>query len=131
MPIRIQRRRIAGWRIPENAVFVGRPSRFWNPYDWKWARADAVRMFRDHVRELGAMVDQMRYFKMKGYSWDRYTTGSQWEDGTRERNVMIGIVAACEHGELKGKDLVCWCRIGKPCHADLLLRMANGLMRTV
>jgi len=31
-----------------------------------------------------------------------------------------------EHlGELKGKDLACWCRLDKPCHADVLLLAAN------
>lgn len=28
-------------------------------------------------------------------------------------------------GELRGKDLVCWCK-PKPCHADVLLRLANA-----
>lgn len=27
-------------------------------------------------------------------------------------------------GELRGKDLVCWCA-PKPCHADILLELAN------
>lgn len=29
-------------------------------------------------------------------------------------------------GELKGKNLACWCRTGTPCHADHLLALANG-----
>ena len=28
--------------------------------------------------------------------------------------------------ELKGKDLICWCKPGAPCHADVLLDVANG-----
>jgi hypothetical protein len=28
--------------------------------------------------------------------------------------------------KLKGKDLVCWCKLGAPCHADVLLAVANG-----
>lgn len=28
--------------------------------------------------------------------------------------------------ELKGKDLACWCKEGSPCHADLLLKLANS-----
>jgi uncharacterized protein DUF4326 len=28
--------------------------------------------------------------------------------------------------ELRGKNLMCWCKIGKPCHADVLLDVANG-----
>lgn len=27
---------------------------------------------------------------------------------------------------LRGKDLACWCPVGQPCHADVLLRYANG-----
>ena len=27
--------------------------------------------------------------------------------------------------ELRGKDLVCWCRLDQECHADILLRLAN------
>ena len=27
--------------------------------------------------------------------------------------------------ELRGKNLACWCRPGEPCHADVLLRIAN------
>lgn len=27
--------------------------------------------------------------------------------------------------ELKGKNLSCWCKIGEPCHADILLEIAN------
>jgi hypothetical protein len=28
--------------------------------------------------------------------------------------------------ELAGKDLACWCPIGQPCHADVLLEIVNG-----
>lgn len=27
--------------------------------------------------------------------------------------------------ELRGKNLACWCAIGSPCHADVLLEIAN------
>ena len=32
MPQRIQRNRTRGWRMPENAVYVGRPGPWGNPY---------------------------------------------------------------------------------------------------
>lgn len=32
MPVRIQRRRVKGWRMPRGAVYVGRPSKWGNPY---------------------------------------------------------------------------------------------------
>jgi hypothetical protein len=31
-PLRIQRKRTKGWRMPEGAVYVGRPSRWGNPF---------------------------------------------------------------------------------------------------
>ena len=27
--------------------------------------------------------------------------------------------------ELRGRDLACWCKLGEPCHADVLLELAN------
>lgn len=27
---------------------------------------------------------------------------------------------------LRGKNLACWCKIGSPCHADVLLELANA-----
>ena len=27
--------------------------------------------------------------------------------------------------ELAGRDLACWCPLGEPCHADVLLEVAN------
>lgn len=32
MPKRIQRKRSRGWKMPENTVYVGRPSKWGNPY---------------------------------------------------------------------------------------------------
>jgi hypothetical protein len=29
--------------------------------------------------------------------------------------------------ELRGKDLMCWCPLDKPCHADVLLELANAV----
>jgi hypothetical protein len=31
-----------------------------------------------------------------------------------------------EIGELRGKDLLCWCAEGEPCHGDVLIELANG-----
>lgn len=27
--------------------------------------------------------------------------------------------------ELRGRNLACWCKLGAPCHADVLLKLAN------
>lgn len=33
-PQRIQRKRTRGWRMPEGAVYVGRGSKFGNPFEY-------------------------------------------------------------------------------------------------
>jgi hypothetical protein len=37
---------------------------------------------------------------------------------------MADMHALIRH-ELRGKDLACWCPLGVPCHADVLLEIAN------
>jgi hypothetical protein len=52
----------------------------------------------------------------------------------RERSVALYRQHLAEHPELvdtarrelAGKDLACWCRPGELCHADVLLKLANG-----
>lgn len=29
-------------------------------------------------------------------------------------------------GQLRGHDLACWCPLDQPCHADVLLELANA-----
>lgn len=40
--VRIQRRRRRGWRAPRGAIYVGRPTRWGNPYE-------TAREYREHV----------------------------------------------------------------------------------
>ncbi|OWV01629.1 hypothetical protein B5D80_25865 [Micromonospora wenchangensis] len=92
-PRRIQRRRTAGWRMPANTVYVGRPGRYGNPFTadnpTPAARADAVEQYR------------------------------QW------LTTQPDLIAAARR-DLAGRDLACWCPPGQPCHADVLLSVANG-----
>ncbi len=45
MPKRIQRKRTKGYRLPEGAVYVGRPTIYGNPYPANGDNAEAVRKF--------------------------------------------------------------------------------------
>jgi Domain of unknown function (DUF4326) len=98
-PTRIQRRRTRGWRMPEGAVYVGRPTVFGNPYEARrdGDRAEAVRLYREWLEGSGAHDD------------DHFDQGC----------------VLCRLPELRGKDLACWCPPGEPCHADVLLEWAN------
>lgn len=88
MPIRIQRKRTKGWHMPANTIYVGRPSRYGNPYDWReYGREQAVQMYKYYLN-------------------------------TADRLIIAH--------ELAGKNLACWCALDEPCHADILLEIANS-----
>ncbi len=92
MPKRIQRKRPRGWRMTENAVYVGRPTKWGNPF-----RVGGSFRFTI-IRDQKMAAELFRYL-MKTDPID-----------------VSG---------LRGKDLVCWCRLDRPCHADVLLEIAN------
>ena len=81
-PKRIQRKRTKGWKMPEGAVYVGRPSKWGNHHrvgdndpldDLPMDRAAAVYHFWRYIERLDwTMLDECRT-------------------------------------ELRGKDLACWC----------------------
>jgi hypothetical protein len=100
-PLRIQLRRARGWRKPAGAVVVARPTKWGNPY--KVGAADA-----DGRTPMTAAVAVARY----RYALTFGTDGRLPTPGEIER-------------ALRGKDLACWCPPGQPCHADVLIEVAN------
>jgi hypothetical protein len=105
-PKRIQRRRAKGWRLPEGAVCVDRSTRYGNPFV---------------VGRDGSAEECIAYYRAlaSGFicvSCPRVSLQAQ-EDA---RAAMLDAKR-----ELKGKDLACWCRLDRPCHADVLLEIAN------
>ncbi len=73
--------------VPADAVYVGRPSKFGNPFVIGEAgtRAEVIQKYVSYLMTTG-LIDAV--------------------------------------GELRGKDLVCWCKPAA-CHADVLLTLAN------
>jgi len=50
MATRVQRRRTRGWGMPENTIYVGRPSRWGNPYPvLTYGRQGSVERFRKYA----------------------------------------------------------------------------------
>jgi uncharacterized protein DUF4326 len=55
MPQRIQRKRTKGWRMPPNALYVGRPTLWGNPFPVKtYGRQGALDRFEAQLREKPA-----------------------------------------------------------------------------
>lgn len=103
MPERIQRKRIKGWRMPPNTVSVCRPGRWGNPFVVGPAfESDSVRI--PEVTAADAVTLYREYLERCLANYP----------STQEAIK-----------ELQGKNLACWCEIGAPCHADVLLDLAN------
>jgi hypothetical protein len=96
---RIQLKRSKGWRMPPGAVKVDRTTRWGNPFSVADSGTVAVAVARH----------------------GRWLRGEIPAPGGSEPPKPAEIRAA-----LAGHDLACWCPLTGPCHADLLLRIANG-----
>lgn len=107
MPQRVRLRRAKGWRKPPNTVVVSRPSRFGNPFSMDDAVDADPNLTPAQARRV--VVDQFR--RMIRSPADRKRHGYPSDDEIKQ--------------ELRGKNLACWCPEDGPCHADVLLDIAN------
>jgi hypothetical protein len=96
IPIRVQRKRIKGYKMPPNTKSVCRPGEWGNPHK---VLAPGHEQTTVNLFEEGLLN---RTFK------DKHGTP------------MIDRI-----GELRGWNLACFCPLDRPCHADPLLRLAN------
>lgn len=111
-PRRVQLSRRKGWRMPENTVKVARPTRFGNP----WTVKDAI--------ETGYSPERAQSYCVELYrEWLTTTDGltHMLQDSDYLRRLVIEGLP-----ELRGKNLACFCRLDQPCHADVLLEVANA-----
>lgn len=100
--MRVTRKRTRGWKMPENTVYVGRGSRFGNDFvvGEDGAREEVIQKFAKQM---------LPYTHQSGSLEDFYVSEANLNDIET----------------LKGKNLACWCKADKACHADLLLEWAN------
>lgn len=102
---RIQLRRSKGWRMPPGAIKVDRTTAWGNPF---------------RVGVDGDLADCVARF-------ERLLAG---ECATEAERAWL-TRALAHRGELRGKNLACWCALPEPgrpdlCHAAALLRFASG-----
>jgi hypothetical protein len=121
MPERIQRRRVKGWRMPENTVYVGRGTSLGNPF----------RIYEHCKGERGdwGIEDTGRFNLPMGHGWTRIGAAraavgayrkaldEAYPPGSSARWILAD--------SLRGKNLACYCPLDQPCHADALLELAN------
>lgn len=123
MASRIQRRRIKGWRAPQGAVYVGRGTKWGNP--WRIVR---------HVEGTWGVINDAlgTWQTVATVTEARALAAEEFRRWIETPNQQVTVLHACEHsiirqdiGELRGRDLSCWCPPDEPCHADVLLKIAN------
>jgi Domain of unknown function (DUF4326) len=164
MTKRIQLRRTKGWRLPEGAVSVARPTKWGNPFGYRQhtglARTPAVdgdgeweyegRISADgarhdyhhpdgritvcHVRYM-TRAEVVETFRLALLGQDTPAMRAAFPSG---RGKWLGrwvgrgpdrhreyVTVEDVRRELAGRDLACWCPLTEPCHADVLLEIAN------
>jgi len=138
-PERIQLKRTKGWRMPANTVKVDRTTRWGNP--WRPGDPGTVQIaYRERraIVKLGKQqitiagtVHRYRcwlegvppfYVEVKAAlddSMHRMPAGTMLPQSEWREWILQNLP------ELRGKNLACWCKPDAPCHADVLLKLAN------
>lgn len=88
--------------MPPNTVRVDRDSRWAN-----WHRVDLAYDCRPIPRTDAEAVAQFRE-----------DLGFMQDDDPQDFAEWLA--------PLRGKNLACWCKLGEPCHADVLIELANA-----
>lgn len=115
MPERIQMSRRRPWRAEHpDAVIVARPSKWGNPF----TIAGAI--------ESGYADSQMEGHIVAAEAFDDWLHGNTWAAGSGAEWDDRRFRMLADLHELAGKDLACWCKPTDACHADTLLKLANG-----
>lgn len=108
MPIRVQRKRTKGWKMPENTVVVTRGTIWGNPF---------------------IVNPNVKPGSKHGAGYTAVPTHEEAVRCYKEMMTMdIPSVAKFKElirKELRGRNLACFCNPDQPCHADVLLEIAN------
>ena len=115
-PKRIRLRRTKGWQKPDGAIVVSRPTRWGNPY---------------------RLASGTRHTLVDAWGHESFCAPGEWR-GVAVRRFREDLVdgrlpysVEDVQEQLAGHDLACWCPLWdnagnpSPCHADVLLEIAN------
>lgn len=109
MPQRIQRKRTKGFKMPPDTIYVGRPTKWGNPFKV------GEPQYNPNAGQFGLITPQSVTQCLELYK--TYVNKCM--------NSPISWMAKDIH-ELRGKNLACFCSLDQKCHADILLEIANS-----
>ena len=126
-PKRIQLRRSRGWRLPPETVNVARPTKWGNP----WRVGDVLGCDMDESEDYrgsaAVITAELACALYRAALLSPPTSYVCHPDGRRTviTGLASGVTAVDVVRELRGRHLACWCPAERPCHADVLLEVAN------
>lgn len=106
---RIQRQRRKDWRMPPNAKYIGRPTKWGNPYTMKPVGAEWEIYEWDESLEIklpsqeAALAQCLKFYRL--WAELQIDFEPKWLEPLRDY------------------DLACWCPLDQACHADILLEL--------
>ncbi len=106
-PQRITLSRAKGWRLPENTIKVDRSTKWGNPF-----KASDVCVSPSKTHTMGEPIGVAGAVASFGI-----LMANNLKRAPEPTRALLD--------QLRGKNLACWCKPGEPCHADVLLRIAN------
>ena len=112
MPRRIQLSRQKGWRKPEGTISVARPTRWGNPFP---IGGETTKVSENGTERVDIPDRETAVGLFRSMMFDGGVRFPTADDYPRD-----------EIESLRGHDLACWCPLGGPCHADVLLELANA-----
>lgn len=120
-PKRIQLSRKKGWKMPPNTMKVDRSTGFGNPFPV--AKGTSTTMGKtSEIWSVGTWEGPAMWFRdtkdeAVGLSVDAFRA---WINQPAQQGLLSRAATV-----LRGKNLACWCKPGLPCHADVLIELAN------
>lgn len=144
-PVRLQLSRRKGFDLQAlslstnglECVPVARPGKWGNPFDFRKSECGwAALSFGCRGDRLGRQEASVRVFRMWiDPPYGRRTIKFEEQpffQGPRGKRANVGPPVRAGEAptrdaltQLRGKNLACWCKLGEPCHADVLLELAN------
>ena len=111
-PQRIKLERRKGWRLQEVSKALNGLPAVKVDRSTKWGNPLRAGMWRDYTKK-SAVRDFEKYINR--------------EPSVRTFENAFGAPPSKEkiREQLKGKNLACWCDLDEPCHAEILLEIAN------
>jgi Domain of unknown function (DUF4326) len=108
--------------MPEGAIYVGRPSRWGNPFSELQIGAAYP-----SVPAEGVHVLAVRQFESLARGGKPITFNERIFGGNGERELVTYTYPSVAEivAELAGHDLACWCDLDEMCHADVLLELCR------